>query len=35
MEIYAGITEGMPGPIRKKIMKALSRDYDVAIDQGD
>ena len=34
-EIYAGITEGMPGPIKKEIMKSLCRDYNVDIDQGD
>ena len=35
MEIYAGITEGAPGPIKKEIMKARCRDYGVGIDQGD
>ena len=35
MEIYAGITEGVPGPLKKEIMKALCRDCDVDIDQGD
>ena len=34
MEIYTGITEGVPGLIKKEIMKALCRDYDVDIDQG-
>ena len=32
MEIYAGITEGVPGPIKEEIMKALCRDYKVDID---
>ena len=31
MEIYKGITEGMPGPIKEEIMKALCRDYKVDI----
>ena len=35
MEIYAGITEGVPGPVKKEIMKALCRDYGVGVDQGD
>ena len=35
MEIYAGITEGVPGHMKKEIMKALCRDYCVDIDQGD
>ena len=35
IEIYIGITEGVPGPIKKEIMKALWRDYWVNIDQGD
>ena len=30
-----GITEGVPGHIKKEIMKALCRDYGVDIDQGD
>ena len=29
MEIYVGITEGDPGPVKKEIMKALCRDYGV------
>ena len=29
------ITEGVPGPIKKEIMKALCRDYGMAIEQGD
>ena len=35
MEIYTGITEGVPGPIKEEIMKALCRDYGVDIDQRD
>ena len=35
MEIYVGITEGVPAPVKKDIMKALCRDYGVDIDQGD
>ena len=35
MELYVGITEGVPGPIKKEIMIALCRDYSVDIDQGD
>ena len=35
MEIYAGITEGVPGPIKKEVMKALCRDDGVAIGQLD
>ena len=27
--------KGVPGPIKKEIMKALCRDYGVDIDQGD
>ena len=30
-----GITEGVPGPVKKEIMKALCRDYSVDIDQED
>ena len=33
--IYVGITEGMPGPIKKEVMKALCRDYSVDIEQVD
>ena len=33
MEI--GITEGVPGPVKKEIMKSLCRNYGVDIDQGD
>ena len=32
MEIYVGVTEGVPGPIKKEIMKALCRDYGVGIN---
>ena len=35
MEIYIGITKGVPGPVKKEIMKSLCRDYRVDIDQGD
>ena len=35
MEIYIDITEGVPGLVKKEIMKALYRDYGVDIDQGD
>ena len=35
MEIYIGITEGVPGPVKKEIMKSLCRDYGVDIDQED
>ena len=35
MEIYTGIREGVSGPVKKEIMKALCRDYGVDIDQGD
>ena len=35
MEIYVGITEGVPAPVKKEIMKALCRDYGADIDQGD
>ena len=35
MELYMGITEGVPRPIKKEIMKSLCRDYGVDIDQGD
>ena len=34
MEIYTGITEGVPGPIKEEIMKALCRDYKVDIDSS-
>ena len=32
MEIYVGITSGVPGPIKEEVMKALCRDYKVDID---
>ena len=32
IEIYTGITEGVPGPIKGETMKALCRDYKVDID---
>ena len=35
MEIYIGITEGVSGPVKREIMKALCRDYGVDIDQAD
>ena len=35
MEINIGITEGVSGPVKKELMKALCRDYGVDIDQGD
>ena len=31
MEIYTGITEGVPGTIMEEIMQALCRDYKVGI----
>ena len=34
MEIYMGITEGVPGPIKEEIMKAICRDYKVDIDSS-
>ena len=34
MEIYAGITEGVPGPTKEEIMKTLCRDYKVDIDSS-
>ena len=27
-----GITEGVPGPIKEEVMKALCRDYKMDID---
>ena len=35
MEIYIGITEGVPGRVKEEIMEALCRDNGVDIDQGD
>ena len=35
METYIDITEGVPGPVKKEIMKSLCRDYGVDIDQGN
>ena len=35
MEIYTGITEGVPGPIKEEIMKALCRDCKVDIDSSE
>ena len=35
MEIYTGITEGVPGPKKEEIMKALCRDYKVNIDSSE
>ena len=35
MEIYAGITVGVTGHIKKEIMKALCCDDCVDIDEGD
>ena len=35
MEIYVGITEGVPSPVKNEIMNTLCRDYGVDIDQGD
>ena len=32
MEIFTGITEGVPGLIKEEIMKALCRDYKVDIE---
>ena len=32
VEIYFGITEGVPGPVKKEIMKAPCRDYGVDIE---
>ena len=32
MEIYTGITEGVPDPIKEERMKALCRDYKMDID---
>ena len=32
MEIYTGLTEGEPGPIKEGMMKTLRRDYKVDID---
>ena len=32
MEIYMGITKGVPGPIKEEMMKALCHDYNVDID---
>ena len=32
MEIYIGITEGVPGPIKKEIMKARCREHGVDTD---
>ena len=29
-----GITEGVPGPVKKEIMKALCRDYNVDTDSS-
>ena len=34
MEIYVGITEGVPGPVKKEMMKALRRDYNMDIDSS-
>ena len=34
MEIYVGITKGVPGPIKEEIMKTLCRDYKVDIDSS-
>ena len=34
MEIYTGITEGVPGSIKEEIVKALCRDYKVDIDSS-
>ena len=34
MEIYTGITEGVPDPIKEEIMKMLCRDYNVDIDSS-
>ena len=34
MEIYMGITKGVPGPIKKEIMNTLCRDYKVEIDSS-
>ena len=34
MDIYTGITEGAPGPIKQEIMKVLRRDYKVDIDSS-
>ena len=34
MEIYTGITEGVAGPIKEEIMKALCRDYKGDIDSS-
>ena len=32
MEIYTGITEGVPGSLKEEIMKTLCGDYKVDID---
>ena len=34
MKIYTGITEGVSGPIKEEVMKALCRDYKVDIDSS-
>ena len=34
MEIYVGITEGVPGPIKEEIMKMLCPEYKVDIDSS-
>ena len=34
MEIYVGIIEGVPGPIKEEIMKTLCSDYRVDIDSS-
>ena len=34
MEIYTGITEGVPDPIKEETIKALCREYKVDIDSS-